>query len=178
MVDDLQVLKSEAVRAQQRMRQVLQHPDRSYGAKYLFECSGELSTAKKGLSAALEMLPDDSFALHGCTRDGRSIMLNKSAKRADSWQLTRFDPSGQPFGDTQYAEKRRGIGELLDDIEIVTLVDFDGLLTLDQTFVPVLAVVGPGDHDIEDRLESDSSEPQPHHSIGGHSEPRKSPARP
>lgn len=93
-----------------------------------FSLSSALFDAKKQFAEELTAIPDDAFALQATTSDGRMLLLNGSAQRDGHWQLTRFDRSGEPWGDTQHPTKTQAIKDFLDEADVATVKDFDQVL--------------------------------------------------
>lgn len=123
-------LKREAVETQARFRDPEQRSTlRSGEPDAFFKWAGEMVDAKHRLTDAIMSLPEDGFQLQGATARGCMHLLNASAQRPGHWQLTRFDDKGEPWGDTQYADRRTAIKEFISDISLATLDTIDGAFT-------------------------------------------------
>ena len=86
--------------------------------------SGAAAEAEDAFAAQLAKIPDEGFALQSMTRDGRMLMLNKSAQSEGKWQLTRFAKDGTPWGDTNYPTKAQAIKDFLNESDLSTVKDF------------------------------------------------------
>lgn len=82
--------------------------------------------AKKAATAQLAELPNDGFALQAEASGGRMLILTPSAQQPGRWQLTRFSPDGNPWGDTNFDTKQQAIREFLDEADLTTIVTGDG----------------------------------------------------
>jgi hypothetical protein len=95
-------------------------------AQDYFDLSAAFSNAKEALAKELAKQPDDGFALQGLTRDGRMLILNASAQNQGQWQLTRFDRSGEPWGESQYSTKASALSDFLREVNLDSLRDMGG----------------------------------------------------
>jgi hypothetical protein len=86
----------------------------------------DLHLAKDALVQAAMTIPDDDLLLFGRSKDGRLSTLNVSTKKDQAWQITRFDKSGAPWGDSQYTSKDKAVHDLLQEIDVKTLDDRSG----------------------------------------------------
>lgn len=96
--------------------------------------------SRKALAALLDQQPGD-LALTGNTTWKQQLFFMPSSKESGCWQLTRFDNSGEPWGDTHYTKRITGINEYLRDVDLTTLCSQHGPLALPQLTAAAKAVL-------------------------------------
>lgn len=94
------------------------------GAKDLLEVAHALRQAKDALVTALAVVPEDEFMLSGNTKQGWLVTLNRSSKTDGSWQITRFDANGEPWGDSQHDLKEKAILDFISEIDVSSIDDY------------------------------------------------------
>lgn len=127
-VETIQAAKDHWLTTVRAFQEMDAHPEVADPDAY-FDLIGVMQDAEDALVARLVAQPDDGFALHGTTSDGRLIMLNSSAKVPGEWQITRFASDGLPVSDSQHKTKSGAVSEFLLGIVATSLRDMDGLIT-------------------------------------------------
>ncbi len=124
----LSALKASAVASQEHLRS-LEDAFRASGEvedpdEYM-DSAGRLTDAMDAFTDGLDFLPEEGFALQARTSDGRLLLLTAAASKEGHWQLTRFDRDEQPWGDTRYPVRGKGIKEFLSESNLATVTTVD-----------------------------------------------------
>lgn len=85
--------------------------------------TGEQLAVRKLFIHRLASLLTEPIGLQAKTRSGTVLLLTGSAQKPKHYQLTRFDASGQPWGDTNYARLPDALEELVQESDISSITD-------------------------------------------------------